>query len=393
MIETQDRVELLSAISRQVEQGNDLPRLLDFVLGCTVQAVGARRVGLVLGRGGVLDFVTGADENGRTLDCAWPHLCWQSANSAFTSRSLATSQDGSTVAVPVGNPMVGCLVLDVSRWTPDCETLVQGIASQLGMALHMARLRAQETDAQRREHAFQLRCQNLSQQVSDLERRNHELWQFVHHASHDLREPLRTASGYSQLLSEHLKRSNDEQVLQYIDRIRNATARMTTLLQDLLEYAQINERPRARQPVNSADVFNHARSDLAQAIKEARANLVRGELPWIEGDPVGLRLLFKALLSNAIKFRRGSHPTIEVGSQHLDERTVRFFFRDDGVGIRPDYLDKVFEPFRRLHTLDEFPGSGLGLSLARRIVEREGGRIWIEPNKGFGVTVYLELHK
>ena len=213
-----------------------------------------------------------------------------------------------------------------------------------------------------------------------------QLRHFVHYASHDLQEPLRAVSGYSRLLSNHLGEQADATTQRLIEQIIGGANRMSSLLKDLLDFSTLGEIGWQVQRVNAAEQLTRARSDLAQEMRDSQATIERDELPWVNADPLALRLLFRALLSNAIKFRRGSHPHIRVGA-----RDNLFWVCDDGIGIPTLYHQQVFEPFRRLHTLDEHPGHGLGLALAQRIVQRHGGRIWIESNVTFGITVYFHL--
>lgn len=215
---------------------------------------------------------------------------------------------------------------------------------------------------------------------------DHQLRHFVHYASHDLQEPLRAVSGYSKLLSSHLGEQADPTTRRLIEQIVSGTTRMSSLLKDLLDFSTLGELGWQVQRVNSAEQLTRARSDLAQEMRDSQALLERDPLPWVNADPLALRLLFRALLSNAIKFRRGSHPRIHVGA-----RAETFWIRDDGIGIAPAYHAQVFEPFRRLHTLDEHPGHGLGLALAQRIVQCHGGDIWLESNQDFGITVHFRL--
>lgn len=213
-----------------------------------------------------------------------------------------------------------------------------------------------------------------------------QLRHFVHYASHDLQEPLRAVSGYAKLLSSHLGGAADSTTQRLLEQIVGNTNRMSSLLKDLLDFSTLGEIGWQVQRLNSAEQLTRARSDLALELRASQAVIERDELPWVDADPLALRLLFRALLSNAVKFRRGSHPHIQVGSH---EKT--FWVRDDGIGIAEAYHKVVFEPFRRLHTLDEHPGHGLGLALAQRIVMRHGGRIWLESNPTFGITVFFQL--
>lgn len=213
-----------------------------------------------------------------------------------------------------------------------------------------------------------------------------DLRNFVHYASHDLQEPLRAVSGYSRLLHQHLGPTADQTTTRLLEQILSGTRRMSSLLKDLLDFSTLGDLGWHVQRVNSAEVLNQARADLAGEFRECQAVLERDEMPWIQADPLALRLLFRALLSNSLKFRRGSHPHIRVGA-----RDGTFWVSDDGIGIPERYHQEVFQPFRRLHTLDEHPGHGLGLALAQRIVERHNGRIWIESNPTMGITVFFQL--
>lgn len=213
-----------------------------------------------------------------------------------------------------------------------------------------------------------------------------DLRNFVHYASHDLQEPLRAVAGYSRLLRQHLAATADTTTTRLLEQIMSGTSRMSSLLKDLLDFSTLGDLGWHVQRVNTAEILNQARADLATEFRECQAQLVRDELPWAMADPLALRLLLRALLSNALKFRRGSHPQIRVGA-----REGTFFIADDGIGIPERYHQEVFQPFRRLHTLDEQPGHGLGLALAQRIVERHGGRIWIESNSDQGITVFFQL--
>lgn len=217
-----------------------------------------------------------------------------------------------------------------------------------------------------------------------------DLRSFVHYASHDLQEPIRAVAGYCRLLAQQLGDQSEPETQYLLGQILLATSEMSTRLKDLLDYSTLSEVRYTLAAVSSADAFQRARTDLAEEIGRAEASIERGELPWVRADALSLRILFRCLLSNAVKFRRGSHPTIEVGSVTRADG-VHFWVRDDGIGIPPVYHEEVFKPLRRLHTLDEIPGRGLGLAMARRILESYGKRIWLESNPTFGITVRFVL--
>ena len=217
-----------------------------------------------------------------------------------------------------------------------------------------------------------------------------DLRSFVHYASHDLQEPIRAVAGYCRLLAHQLGDQSEPETQYLLGQILLATSEMSTRLKDILDYSTLSDNRQTLQAVSSADAFQRARADLAEEIGRAEARIERGELPWVMGDALSLRILFRCLLSNSIKFRRGSHPLIEVSSGR-ERDGIHFWLRDDGIGIPTLYHEEVFKPLRRLHTLDEIPGRGLGLAMARRIVESYGKRIWLESNPSFGITVHFVL--
>lgn len=213
---------------------------------------------------------------------------------------------------------------------------------------------------------------------------------FVLYASHDLQEPIRAVAGYSRLLAQRLGDQSDPETQYLLGQILLATSEMSTRLKDILDYSTLTDTCKAPQVVSSADALRRARADLSEEIARAEARIERGEMPWVRADALSLRILFRCLLSNALKFRRGSHPVIEIRSRSEDEG-IHFWMSDDGIGIPSAYHEEVFKPLRRLHTLDEIPGRGLGLAMARRIVESYGKRIWLESNPLFGITVHFLL--
>lgn len=226
--------------------------------------------------------------------------------------------------------------------------------------------------------------------ILELNRENRELKRFVYLASHDLQAPLRAIRGFAQQLSDRLGSEYDPEAQRLLQHIGGGAERMSSLLKDLLDYSTLSDGHWRLQPVCSAHCLAQARADLGLEFRQCEAVFQRGELPWVEADAGALRILFRVLLSNAIRFRRGSHPHIETASRPSESGNL-FWVKDDGIGIPERYHCEVFQPFRRLHTLDEYAGQGLGLTMAHRIVSRLGSRIWIESNSGFGITVYFEI--
>lgn len=224
----------------------------------------------------------------------------------------------------------------------------------------------------------------------ELSQKNRELKRFVYLASHDLQAPLRVIRGFIQQLGERLGPEYDPETQRLLQQVGDGAERMSGLLKDLLDYTLLGDGDWRMQPVSCAHSLQQARADLALEFRQCEAVFERGEMPWVEADSGAMRILFRVLLSNAIRFRRGSHPRIEVASRPTQAGSL-FWVRDDGIGIPQRYHSEVFQPFRKLHTLDEYAGQGLGLTMAHRIVSRLGSKIWIESNPGFGITVFFEI--
>jgi signal transduction histidine kinase len=237
----------------------------------------------------------------------------------------------------------------------------------------------------------------LKRQARELARSNAELEEFAYVASHDLQEPLQLVAGFLELLVDRHGEELSGDARDIVRRTTTAVARMDALIHDLLRYAQVgNGATRMHEPVDLQVVLDDVVAQLSGAIADAGAAVEVGALPVVDGNPTLLAQLFQNLLSNALKFRRRDVPR-EVAvsverSPDLDDRaTWVIAVRDNGVGVAPERADKVFAMFERLHSADEVPGTGIGLAIARKIVERHGGRIWVEPSPGGGATFVFTL--
>ncbi len=222
-----------------------------------------------------------------------------------------------------------------------------------------------------------------------LEFKQKELQQFVYIASHDLQEPLRTASSFAQLLARRYREKLDDDADDFIDYILDANRRMKQLIQDLLSYSRVETRGKIFEQVDCTDVLEKARSNLLAAIKESQALITNDQLPVASGDSAQLIRLFQNLLGNAIKFRGNEAPRIHVGGEKKNGECL-IFVRDNGIGIDPRESECIFEISRRLHG-HERPGTGIGLSICRKIVKRHRGSIWVESQPGQGATFYFTL--
>jgi len=226
----------------------------------------------------------------------------------------------------------------------------------------------------------------LEAKAEELSRSNQELEQFAYVASHDLQEPLRMVSNYTQLLARRYKDKLDQDANEFIDFAVDGAKRMQALIHDLLQYARVGTRGREMKPTPAAKVITEALTNLAGAIDEAKAQVDVSPMPTVNCDSGQLTLVFQNLIGNAIKFRRAEGtPTVRVTAEQADDVWV-FAVRDNGIGIDPKYFDRIFQMFQRLHTRTEYPGTGIGLALCKKIIERHGGRIRVESTPGQGTT-------
>jgi light-regulated signal transduction histidine kinase (bacteriophytochrome) len=230
----------------------------------------------------------------------------------------------------------------------------------------------------------------LHAQNEELERSNHELERFAYAASHDLQEPLRAVTGCAQLLRRDHAARLDASARRLVEHIVDGGARMQALITDLLAYAQVSSRPIVGGPVDCGAAARQALDDLRASQAEAGAVVELGPLPVVRGDARQLVQVFQNLIGNAIKYRSAAPPRVEVSATRVDGQW-RFAIRDNGIGIEQRYFDRIFALFQRLHTRSEYPGTGIGLALCQKIVQRHRGRIWVESALGHGATFYFTL--
>jgi PAS domain S-box-containing protein len=224
----------------------------------------------------------------------------------------------------------------------------------------------------------------------ELERSNAELEQFAYVASHDLQEPLRMMSGYTQLLAQRYKSRLDSDADDFIGFVVSGANRMQALIQGLLDYSRVGSTKRSLGPVHCDVVLQSALAALGTSIQENQAVIRYDPLPKLMGDELQLTQLFQNLLGNAIKYQNGRHPEIAVSCKRDDEHWV-FSVKDNGIGIEAQYTERIFLIFQRLHTLEEYSGTGIGLALCKKIVEHHGGRIWVTSELGKGSEFFFTL--
>lgn len=233
--------------------------------------------------------------------------------------------------------------------------------------------------------------QDLLRRTHQLEESNRELEQFAYVASHDLQEPLRKVSSFAQLFAKKYSDRLDETGQIYINFMVDGASRMQILVDDLLHYSRLTRGDRSHREVDMNGVLDGVLADLQLMIREGRANIRSGPLPKILGDAGQLRALVQNLISNGVKYRAPERaPEIHVGAS-LDAGEATFWVRDNGIGIDPRYFEKIFVIFQRLHARSEYPGTGIGLAICKKIVDNHGGRIWVESSPGQGATFFFTL--
>jgi two-component system, sensor histidine kinase and response regulator len=222
-----------------------------------------------------------------------------------------------------------------------------------------------------------------------LEQSNIELQNFASIASHDLQSPLRNINGFVQLLQDKYRDDPDKEAQDWMRRTREAVLRMQELIRDLLDYSRINSRSRPFEHVDFLDVFRAALA-LQSATRDSGVEITHDELPGVFGDRWQLVQLLQNLIGNAIKYRSGKVPRIHL-SAHRGPSEWVFSLADNGIGIEPKFHEEIFEIFKRLHNQQAYPGTGIGLAVCRRVVNRHGGRIWVESAPGQGSTFHFSI--
>ncbi|MCA9187221.1 MAG: PAS domain S-box protein [Planctomycetales bacterium] len=232
----------------------------------------------------------------------------------------------------------------------------------------------------------------LAQYACELEKSNHELEQFAYVASHDLKEPLRMVASFTGLLAEEYRGKLDANADRYIDFATNGAKRMAALIDDLLNYSRVGRMDAPFRAIGLGDMLQHVVDDLRTSIEETQAEIsLPEETPRVKGSPTRLRQLFQNLMGNALKFRHPDRPPIiQISCQQCDA-FCEIAVKDNGIGVDPDFHERIFQVFQRLHTTAEYPGTGIGLAVCKKIVEQHGGEISVESELGVGTTFRVTL--
>lgn len=251
-------------------------------------------------------------------------------------------------------------------------------------------LRAVNEDL-RMEIAERLRVEHELRQANEaLLKSNLELQHFAHVAAHDLQTPLRSISVFTQLIHRDLKGKGGEQTEEWLGRVLEGTSRMQALIDDLLAYSRLDSQARPFEATDCRRLLDEVKANLSGPIQDARAEIESSDLPTVLADRFQVAQVLQNLIGNGIKYNTAETPRVTVTATRRGNEWI-FSVSDNGIGIDPKYREKVFEIFRRLHTQQEYPGTGIGLAICQKIVERHGGQIWIDSNEGGGTVFRFTL--
>jgi len=270
---------------------------------------------------------------------------------------------------------------ELSRYRDRLEELVGQRTRELEAANEQ--LQSEITERRRAE-------ESLRNTAEELARSNRDLEQFAYVASHDLQEPLRAVAGYVELLQHRYQGKLDEKALQFIAGATDGAARMQKLITDLLSFSRLGTQKKRFERTDLAAALHMALTGLRVSIEEAGATITSDPLPVLQVDATQISQLFQNLIGNAIKFRSGRPPEIHVGAKKEPGRWL-LSVRDNGIGFEPQYSERIFLIFQRLHTRRQYPGTGVGLAVCKRIVERHGGTIWADSKPGQGSIFFFTL--
>lgn len=269
---------------------------------------------------------------------------------------------------------------------------ISPIIDRWGHVIGASKIARDISQQKKLEHLLAIQNLTLAHHAASLRQSNEDLEQFAYIASHDLQEPLRTIHGFTQLLAERYKEQLDDQGQEFIGFVTDGANRMQTLIQDLLKYSRIQAQELKPVSVHGEEVLHEILEHLRMGIEDKQASITHDPLPIIRTDRSHFQHLLQNLITNAIKFHGPKPPHIHLSAQEGAQEWT-FSVQDNGIGMESEYFERIFLPFRRLHTREEYQGTGIGLAICKKIVERRGGRIWVESELGRGSKFSFTLPK
>jgi light-regulated signal transduction histidine kinase (bacteriophytochrome) len=296
------------------------------------------------------------------------------------------------MAVPMiaGGELIGAVSFGGESLTFPAEqvSIAREVATQLAIAISQARLYARV-----KQHAEELE-QRVQERTSELQAANKELEAFSYSVSHDLRAPLRAVDGYARMLEEDYAGALDAEGSRLLGVVRENSRKMGQLIDDLLAFARLGRAPLQTRPVQMTPLVQQMMDEMRSDTDGRKIDFAVGALGSAHVDPALFRHALSNLLSNAIKFTRGRDPAVvEIGRRDGNGagEPVVYYVKDNGAGFDMKYYDKLFGVFQRLHSAEEFPGTGVGLAIVQRVIQRHGGRVWADAKPGEGATFYFTL--
>ena len=291
----------------------------------------------------------------------------------------------SSICIPIMNTekVFGALTIyskETNPFSEDEKRLLDELADDIAYGISTIRLKVEHDNA---EIAVQ-------KSLIDVQRSNAELQQFAYVASHDLREPLRMITSFLQLLERRYSDQLDDDAEEFIGFAVDGAKRLDTMINDLLSYSKVTRKEIEFNNADSEQILEQALINLKVPIEENNAIITHDPLPNIDGDANLLVQLFQNLIGNAIKYQSKNNPQIHI-SAIKEENNYKFSIKDNGIGISPEHLERIFTIFQRLHTKDEYEGTGIGLAIAQKIVHQHGGQIWVQSEPGKGSTFYFTI--
>jgi signal transduction histidine kinase len=338
-------------------------------------------------------------------------LFWLCSISLFLARLdispaqlIASSGSGGAICrqlmpLSLGAPFLGMLSGLQTHNDMDLLILIILVGFGFPIAVYVTAKKLQKSEVEQtklnialQQRAIELQAINkeLERTTNELVRSNSDLQQFAYICSHDLQEPLRVVSNFSQLLANRYKGQFDEKADQFIEFIVDGSKRMQNLINDLLTYSRVQTKEQVLLEVDCSHTVAMALANLQLAIEENAATIHYEALPTIDGDASQLLQLFQNLLGNALKFRSKESPNIRITADKCDS-SWQFAISDNGIGLDMQFAERVFLIFQRLHSREMYPGSGIGLAICKKIVQRHGGCIWVESELGKGTTFYFTM--